>query len=67
MGDTAAPAWAHVHHVAVIGVRGVGHTLAGAFEQAALAVTAVILEQDAVVAGLSRKVARLEPLICVKG
>ena len=49
MGDTAAPAWEHFHHVADIGVRGVGHTLAEAFEQAALAMTAVILEPDAVV------------------
>jgi tRNA nucleotidyltransferase (CCA-adding enzyme) len=49
MGDTAAPAWEHFHHDADIGVRGVGHTLAEAFEQAALAMTAVILEPDAVV------------------
>ena len=39
-----APYWEHFHHEADIGVRGVGRTLAGAFEQAALAMTAVITE-----------------------
>ena len=38
------PAWEHFHHVADIGVRGSGHTLAEAFEQAALAMMAVIVE-----------------------
>jgi tRNA nucleotidyltransferase (CCA-adding enzyme) len=36
------PCWEHFHHQADIGVRGHGHTLASAFEQAALALTAVI-------------------------
>ena len=36
--------WEHFHHVADIGVRGSGHTLSEAFEQAALAMTAVIVE-----------------------
>ncbi len=39
-----APFWEHFHHEADIGVRGVGHTLAEAFEQTALAMTAVITE-----------------------
>lgn len=36
--------WEHFHHQADIGVRGVGATPAEAFEQAALAMTAVITE-----------------------
>lgn len=39
-----APSWEHFHHAADIGVRGVGRTLAEAFEQVALAMTAVITE-----------------------
>lgn len=38
------PYWEHFHHQADIGVRGHGHTLAAAFEQAALALTAVITD-----------------------
>ncbi len=38
------PFWEHVEHEADIGIRGVGRTPAEAFEQAALAMTAVILE-----------------------
>jgi SHS2 domain-containing protein len=38
------PYWEHFHHQADIGVRGHGHTLASAFEQAALALTAVITD-----------------------
>ena len=38
------PRWEHFHHGADIGVRGVADTAAGAFEQAALALTAVIAE-----------------------
>ena len=44
MDGSPAPAWEHFQHVADIGVRGRGHTLAEAFEQAALAMTAVIVE-----------------------
>ena len=41
--DTAAPArWEHFEHRADIGVRGYGPTREAAFEQAALALTAVI-------------------------
>lgn len=36
--------WEHFHHVADIGVRGTGQTLAEAFEQAALAMSAVIVD-----------------------
>lgn len=68
-----------------MGIRGYGASAAEAFEQAALALTAVVtelagvaargkipIECEAVVdaadaAGLTRKVARVEPLICVKG
>ncbi len=40
--------WEHFHHVADIGVRGRGATLTEAFEQAALALTAVIVRPQAV-------------------
>jgi tRNA nucleotidyltransferase (CCA-adding enzyme) len=36
--------WEHFHHQADIGVRGCGETLEGAFEQAAIGLTAVITE-----------------------
>jgi SHS2 domain-containing protein len=36
--------WEHFEHEADIGIRGVGSTLAGAFEQAALALTAVVTD-----------------------
>ena len=44
--------WEHFDHGPDIGVRGFGATQAAAFEQAA---------------GTARKVARLAPLICIKG
>ena len=40
------PAWEHFYHMADIGVRGRGQTLAKAFEQVALAMTAVITEPE---------------------
>ncbi len=40
--------WQHFRHDADVGVRGIGATLAQAFEQAALALTAVITEPTAV-------------------
>lgn len=40
----ATARWEHFHHGADIGVRGIGPTLAAAFEQAALALTAVICD-----------------------
>ncbi|MEA3291960.1 MAG: archease [Pseudomonadota bacterium] len=43
-GCSASSGWEHFPHGADIGVRGVGATLTEAFEQAALAMTAVIAE-----------------------
>ena len=40
--------WEHFHHVADVGVRGFGNTMAEAFEQAAVAMTAVVTEPDSV-------------------
>lgn len=51
-----APYWEHFEHQADIGVRGIAPTLAQAFEQAALALTAVIIEPDKVAASRSLKV-----------
>jgi len=47
MSNPIAPAgerWEHFPHAADVGVRGIGATLAGAFEQAALALTAVVTD-----------------------
>src|SRR5574340_386996 len=46
----AAQHWAHFPHQADMGVRGVGPTLAAAFEQVALAMTAVVTDPDRVAA-----------------
>ena len=43
---TNAAAWEHFPHGADIGVRGMGNTLAAAFANAALALTAVITDPD---------------------
>lgn len=40
------PAWEHFYHMADIGVRGRGKTLAQAFEQVAIAMTAVVTEPE---------------------
>jgi len=40
--------WAHFHHEADIGVRGIGQTREQAFEEAAIALTAVITSPDLV-------------------
>ena len=40
--------WGHFHHEADIGVRGTGATLEEAFEEAAVALTAVITDPDTV-------------------
>jgi len=45
---TQVPCWEHFTHEADIGVRGIGNTLAESFEQAALAMTAVITDLDLV-------------------
>ena len=42
--------WEHFHHMADIGVRGVGPSLEAAFEQAAVALTAVITDPACVAA-----------------
>jgi SHS2 domain-containing protein len=44
----AAARWEHFFHVADVGVRGWGETMAQAFEQAALALTAVVTEPGSV-------------------
>ena len=50
-GDTSATGlarWEHFRHSADIGVRGYGPSLESAFEQAALAMTAVLVDPDVV-------------------
>ncbi len=42
------PRWEHFDHGADIGVRGIGHTRAEAFEYAAVALTAVVVDPGAV-------------------
>ena len=42
----SSPGWEHFYHMADIGVRGRGRTLPEAFEQTALALTAVITEPE---------------------
>lgn len=44
------PHWEHFEHGADIGIRGIAPTLAQAFEQTALAMTAVICNPEAIVA-----------------
>lgn len=44
------PYWEHFDHAADIGIRGVAPTLEQAFEQAAVAVTAVVTDPDSVAA-----------------
>jgi SHS2 domain-containing protein len=46
MKATESTRWEHFPHGADIGVRGVAPTLAGAFEQAALALTAIVIEPE---------------------
>jgi SHS2 domain-containing protein len=48
-GDSAVPGWEHFSHQADIGVRGYGSTKAEAFEQAALALTAIVTDPADVV------------------
>ncbi|AOS98687.1 hypothetical protein AUP74_03321 [Microbulbifer aggregans] len=43
-----SPHWEHFSHDADMGVRGIGNSLAQAFEQAALAMTAIIVDPPAV-------------------
>jgi len=45
--------WEHFNHQADIGVRGCGGSMASAFEQAALAMTAVITDPDSIADGIA--------------
>ena len=44
MAETIEPRWEHFAHVADIGIRGIGSTKEQSFEQAAMALTAVITD-----------------------
>jgi len=48
MNGSAKNNWEHFHHQADIGIRGIGATTEQAFEQAAVAMTAVIAEPDTI-------------------
>jgi len=48
MNNAAASHWEHFDHDADIGIRGIAPTLAESFEQAALALVAVIADPDAI-------------------
>jgi tRNA nucleotidyltransferase (CCA-adding enzyme) len=48
MSGDITVSWSHFHHEADIGVRGTGPTIESAFEQAALAMTAVMSDPDLV-------------------
>jgi SHS2 domain-containing protein len=56
-----ADSWEHFHHVADIGIRGYGSTMAAAFEQGALALTAVITDPAAVRQSLAVSFALADP------
>lgn len=56
MQHAGTPGWEHFRHIADIGVRGCGRSLAEAFEQVALAMTAVILDPAAVACGESLQI-----------
>lgn len=47
---TRVPRWEHFPHEADVGVRGIAASMDAAFEQAALALTAVIAEPDSIAA-----------------
>lgn len=49
-----SPRWEHFPHDADMGIRGIGHSKAEAFEQAALAMTAVTLDPDKIHPHLKR-------------
>ncbi|MFA5941472.1 MAG: archease [Sinimarinibacterium sp.] len=48
LGPEVPPRWEHFEHVGEVGIRGLGNTLEQAFEQAALAMTAVIADPASV-------------------
>ena len=56
MQHAGKPGWEHFRHIADIGVRGCGRSLAEAFEQVALAMTAAILDPAAVACGESLQI-----------
>jgi SHS2 domain-containing protein len=56
MRRAVTPRWEHFQHIADIGVRGCGRSLAEAFEQAAIAMTAVILDPAAVASAESLRI-----------
>ncbi|MCC5857625.1 MAG: archease [Ectothiorhodospiraceae bacterium] len=47
-GTSLRARWQHFNHGSDIGIRGIGHSMEEAFEQAALGLTAVICDPDAV-------------------
>lgn len=55
------PRWEHFAHEADIGLRGIGRTLAQAFEQAALAMTAVIVEPERIMHGQCIEISCVAP------
>jgi len=48
MNNAATPRWEHFDHDADIGIRGIAPTMSEAFEQAALALSAVITDPDTI-------------------
>ena len=58
--------WRHFSHAADIGVHGSGDSPEQTFEEAGVAMTAVITDPENA-AGLARKMAKLRPVICIKG
>lgn len=56
MQRAGTPGWEHFQHIADIGVRGCGRSPAEAFEQVAMAMTAVILDPAAVICGESLEI-----------
>jgi len=47
-GSSGMARWEHFEHVADVGIRGIGATPASAFEQAALALTAVVTDPGSI-------------------
>jgi SHS2 domain-containing protein len=57
----AAARWEHFFHVADVGVRGYGESMAQAFEQAAVALTAVVTEPNSVTSRLAVDITCVAP------
>lgn len=60
-GIAITPRWEHFDHEADIGVRGIAPTLAQAFEQAAIAMTAVMTDPELVLASTAVAIRCEEP------